>query len=196
VCLDRRAHHVVVQRQRGAHLVRMLLPETRRPRDVCEQEGHRPRRQLHHAEECRIHAKSTARMPAPGNRGHALHSGTPRRTVDPVDHDRDPELDQAPPEADGDDQDEPFERPVDRFRTSAGGTVVAAGLLGLAEALEARPPREEVVIVQEAPTQPLHESGGMELVLDPEHPERSVVHLPAPAAGHEPPDESTRRPRT
>jgi hypothetical protein len=65
------------------------------------------------------------------------------------------------------------------------GTVVAAGLLGLADALEARPPREEVVIVQEAPTQPPLEPRRLELLLDPEHPERSMVFLPAEP---EPPD--------
>ena len=47
--------------------------------------------------------------------------------------------------------DAPFERPVDRFRRGAIGGVVAAGLLGLADALEGRPRKEEVVIVQEAP---------------------------------------------
>jgi hypothetical protein len=104
--------------------------------------------------------------------------------------DREAELDQMPPAPHGDDQEERFERPVDRFRTSAVGTVVAAGLLGLADALEARPPREEVVIVQEAPTQPRPEPGRLELVLDPEHPERSVVFLPAPTDAREPPDDS------
>jgi hypothetical protein len=107
-----------------------------------------------------------------------------------VDDDREAELDQMPPEVHADGQDEQFERPVDRFRTSAIGTVVAAGLLGLADALEARPPREEVVIIQEAPTQP-REPGRLELVLDPEHPERSVVFLPAPAEARELPDEPT-----
>ena len=95
-----------------------------------------------------------------------------------------------PPEAHGPDDDERFERPVDRFRTTAVGTVVAAGLLGLADALEARPPREEVVIVQEAPTRP-HEPGRLEFHFDPEHPERSVVFLPAPTEARELPEEST-----
>jgi hypothetical protein len=108
-----------------------------------------------------------------------------------VDDDRDAELDQMPPEANGDDQEEQFDRPVDRFRKGAVGTVVAAGLLGLADALEARPPRQEVVIVQEAPTQPPREPRAFELVLDPEHPERSVVFLPPPEDARELPDEST-----
>ena len=119
-----------------------------------------------------------------------------------MDDDRDAELDQIPAAASGEDEDEdqdededePFERPVDRFRKGAVGSVVAAGLLGLADALEARPPREEVVIVQEAPTQPPLEPRRLELLLDPEHPERSMVFLPAPTAEPEPPelpDEST-----
>ena len=99
-----------------------------------------------------------------------------------MDDNRDAELDQIPAAAPGEDEDEdePFERPVDRFRKGAVGSVVAAGLLGLADALEARPPREEVVIVQEAPTQPPLEPRRLELLLDPDHPERSMVFLPAP----------------
>lgn len=109
-----------------------------------------------------------------------------------MDDDREAELDQVPAEASGDDEDEPFERPVDRFRKGAVGTVVAAGLLGLADALEARPRREEVVIVQEAPTQPPLEPRRLEILLDPEHPERSMVFLPAPSTdAGERPDEST-----
>jgi hypothetical protein len=112
-----------------------------------------------------------------------------------VDDDRDAEVDEVPtdaPEApDGDGtEDEPFERPVDRFRTTAVGSVMAAGLLGLADALEARPPREEVVIVQEAPLHPPRQPRRLEILLDPEHPERSVVFLPAPTDGPERPDGS------
>jgi hypothetical protein len=90
--------------------------------------------------------------------------------------------DPAVDDADG----EPFERPIDRFRRGAVGSVVAAGLLGLGEALEGRAPKEEVTIVQEAPSQPHR---GIDLVLDPDHPERSVVYLaprepdPAPEPG-------------
>ncbi|MFA5884035.1 MAG: hypothetical protein WDA60_09325 [Acidimicrobiia bacterium] len=108
-----------------------------------------------------------------------------------MDDDRADELDQTQAEAHRDDEDEPFERPVDRFRTSAVGSVVAAGLLGLADALEARPPREEVAIVREAPTQPPHEPRRLELLLDPEHPERSMVFLPASTDARERPDRST-----
>jgi hypothetical protein len=64
------------------------------------------------------------------------------------------------------------ERPVDRFRRSAGGAVVAAGMLGLRDALEGRPEKEEVTIVNEAPTAPPRD---LEVVIDFDHPERSVV---------------------
>ena len=101
-------------------------------------------------------------------------------------------VEQEPRAADarGDDEGAPFERPVDRFRKGAVGTVVAAGLLGLADALEARPPKEEVAIVQEAPTQPPREPRRLELLLDPEHPERSMVFLPALTDTREPDDGS------
>ena len=98
--------------------------------------------------------------------------------------------DPMPPEAPHGDEDAPFERPVDRFRRGAVGTVVAAGLLGLADALEARPPKEEVAIVQEVPTEPPREPRRLELLLDPEHPERSMVFLPDPADARERPDGS------
>jgi len=110
--------------------------------------------------------------------------------VDDHEHGQDPETpdaDAAVEAADADQDatgagDEPapeaFERPIDRFRRTAGGSVVAAGLLGLADALEARPPKEEVTVVSEAPAQPRRDD--FDLVLDPEHPERSVVYLRRP----------------
>jgi hypothetical protein len=76
-----------------------------------------------------------------------------------------------------------FERPVDKFKRSAAGSVVAAGLLGLRDALEGRPEREEPAIVSEAPAAPPPDN--MELILDFEHPERSVVYL------YEAPDHTT-----
>lgn len=66
------------------------------------------------------------------------------------------------------------ERPVDRFRRGAVGSVVAAGLLGLRDALEGRPEREEVTIVSEAPER---EPAAVDVQLDLEHPERSVAVL-------------------
>jgi hypothetical protein len=65
-----------------------------------------------------------------------------------------------------------WERPVDRFRKSAAGTMVAAGLLGLRDVMEGRPEKEEVAIVHEAPTRPV---GELDLVLDLEHPERTIA---------------------
>ena len=79
--------------------------------------------------------------------------------------------------------DEPFERPVDRFRRGAVGGVLAAGLLGIADALEGRPRKEEVVIVQEAPSAPPREPRRLELLLDPDDPSKSLVFLPQPADG-------------
>ena len=65
-------------------------------------------------------------------------------------------------------------RPVDRFRRSATGAVVAAGLFGLRDALEGRPEKEEVTIVNEAPAAPPRD---LEIVIDFDHPERSVAVL-------------------
>jgi hypothetical protein len=69
------------------------------------------------------------------------------------------------------------DRPVDRFRRSATGAVVAAGLFGLRDALEGRPEKEEVTIVNEAPDA---RPPDLEIVIDFDHPERSVavVHRP------------------
>lgn len=110
----------------------------------------------------------------------------PRRTVGPVDADHETDLDPTPTVGVPDPEDPPFTRPVDRFRSTAVGTLMAAGLLGLAEALEVRPPREEVVIVQEAPTQPPLEPRRLEILLDPDHPERSMVFLPEPTDRRDP----------
>ena len=93
--------------------------------------------------------------------------------------------------------DEPFERPVDRFQKGAVGSVMAAGLLGLADAFEARPRKEEIVIVREVPSAPPCEPRRLELLLDPDHPERSLVFLPEPtdpAARLEPPPEEPTAP--
>jgi hypothetical protein len=79
-----------------------------------------------------------------------------------------------------DDGEEHYERPVDRFRRGAAGSVIAAGLLGLRDAMEGRPEREEPAIVTEAPSQP-HDDN-FELVLDPDHPERSIVIVRRPPA--------------
>ena len=87
-----------------------------------------------------------------------------------VDHEAEPsDAEKGDGEADG--------RPVDRFRRSATGAVVAAGLLGLRDALEGRPEKEEVTIVNEAPGAPPRD---LEVVIDFDHPERSVAVVRRP----------------
>jgi hypothetical protein len=77
------------------------------------------------------------------------------------------------------------DRPIDRFRRGAVGSVVAAGLLGLRDALEGRPEREDIEIVGEAPQ--AEDGPAFDLVLDPDHPERSVaVMRSTPRSGSEP----------
>jgi hypothetical protein len=95
-----------------------------------------------------------------------------------VDDDDDPEPEEQDPAAETDPA-EPWERPIDKFRRGAAGSVIAAGLLGVRDALEGRPEKEEPAIVSEAPEPRLDH---IDLVLDPEHPERSraVVYLPPP----------------
>jgi hypothetical protein len=68
-------------------------------------------------------------------------------------------------------------RPVDKFRTTAVGTVVAAGLLGLRDALEGRPEREEVAIVSEAPERPVDPTGPR-VVVDPDDPTKVTIVVP------------------
>jgi hypothetical protein len=72
-------------------------------------------------------------------------------------------------------------RPIDRFRHTAAGTVVAAGLLGLRDALEGRPEQEEITIVSEAPTRPVV---GFTLVFDDDDPSslKVVLRPPEPLA--------------
>jgi hypothetical protein len=71
-------------------------------------------------------------------------------------------------------------RPVDKFRRTALGSVAAAGLLGLRDALEGRPEKEEAAVVVDAPTP--KQQGPVEVTLDFDHPERSrvVIHRPPP----------------
>jgi hypothetical protein len=69
-------------------------------------------------------------------------------------------------------------RSVDKFRRSAAGSVVAAGMLGLRDALEGRPEKEEVAVVVDAPTSKREDP--IEVTLDFEHPERSRVVIRRP----------------
>jgi len=79
----------------------------------------------------------------------------------------------------------PWERPIDRFRRTTTGTVVAAGLLGLRDAMEGRPEKEEVTIVSEAPTRPV---GDLDIVIDPDHPERTIAIVRRPLPEQAPDD--------
>src|SRR3954451_4598663 len=103
---------------------------------------------------------------------------------DPRDEHEEPEAADERDEPDERDNDaaetDQWERPIDKFRRSGAGSVIAAGLLGVRDALEGRPEREEPAIVSEAPEPKLDH---IDIVLDPDHPERSraVVYLPPPA---------------
>jgi 4'-phosphopantetheinyl transferase len=66
-----------------------------------------------------------------------------------------------------------WSRPIDKFRDTAVGSVLAAGLLGLRDALEP-PKKEEVAIVQDYAGDPPF-TDPFVLRLDPEHPEDSIV---------------------
>jgi hypothetical protein len=80
--------------------------------------------------------------------------------------------------ATGEGESTPSTRPIDKVRRSAAGTVVAAGMFGLRDALEGRPEKDEPAIVVDAPTsQP---QGPVEVLLDFEHPERSKVVIRRP----------------
>jgi hypothetical protein len=93
-------------------------------------------------------------------------------------------IDEALAAGDGEEHAPP--RPVDTFRRTAAGTVVAAGLLGLRDALEGRPEKEETAVVVNAPAPTA--KGPVEVTLDFDHPERSKVVIRRPA---EDPDPST-----
>ena len=71
-----------------------------------------------------------------------------------------------------------YQRPVDRFRRTSAGTVVAAGLLGLRDALEGRPEKDEPAIMAEAPAAPPPDD--LEVLIDFERPGHAVaiIHLP------------------
>lgn len=64
-------------------------------------------------------------------------------------------------------------RRIDHFRRSAVGTAVAAGLMGVRDALEGRPEREETAIVVDAPQSQL--DSDFEVTLDPDRPGHGVV---------------------
>jgi hypothetical protein len=77
------------------------------------------------------------------------------------------------------------ERPVDRFRRTAAGTAIAAGMFGLRDALEGRPEREETVM--EVPAPAALADDDLDVVVDLDHPENARVVIRRPA---EPPHPS------
>jgi hypothetical protein len=72
-----------------------------------------------------------------------------------------------------DDDEHAAPRPIQRFQQSAAGTVFAAGMLGLRDALEG-PKKEEVQVVTDWAGDPPF-TDPFVLRLDPDHPEDSVV---------------------
>ena len=94
-----------------------------------------------------------------------------------MDEDREP-IDETP--ADGDPSAVESDRPVDRFRRTAAGSVVAAGLFGLRDALEGRPEKEEPAIMVDAPGKRHDPADPIDVQLDFDHPERSRIVLRRP----------------
>ncbi len=66
-------------------------------------------------------------------------------------------------------------RPVDRFRRTTVGSIAAAGLLGLADALEGRREKDEPAIVVDAPGMRHDPDDPIDVQLDFDHPERSRI---------------------
>jgi hypothetical protein len=77
-------------------------------------------------------------------------------------------------EGNGGDHAEP--RDIHRFKKSATGSLIAAGLFGVRDALEGRPEREQVTIVTDAPDRPVEQS--FSLVFDEDDPTKVKVVLP------------------
>jgi len=66
-------------------------------------------------------------------------------------------------------------RPIDKFRGTAVGSVLAAGMIGLANAIEGRP-EEEVAIVADFSGDPPF-TDPLVLRLDPDNPQDSIVMI-------------------
>ena len=64
--------------------------------------------------------------------------------------------------------------PIQQLRSTATGAVLAAGLLGLRDALEG-PAEEEVAVVNEWGGEPARPDDPILMRLDPDHPEDSIV---------------------
>lgn len=70
---------------------------------------------------------------------------------------------------------DPYIRPIDKFRGTAVGSVLAAGMLGLRDVLEPRREEEIAIVQDDAAGPPVDDP--IELQLDPDHPEESVVRV-------------------
>ena len=103
--------------------------------------------------------------------------------ADPEDDSTDEPFDEIDPRVDG--EDVPWEGTVDRLKRTTAGAMIGAGLLGLQNALEGRPEREDPAIVTEAPTRP---DGPVKVALDFDHPELSKVVIKRKAAPEGPTD--------
>lgn len=68
-------------------------------------------------------------------------------------------------------------RPVDRFRSTAAGTVLAAGLLGIADALEGPRDNDVEIVIDYAGDPPFSDRFLMRL--DPDNPSDSIVVVQA-----------------
>lgn len=70
---------------------------------------------------------------------------------------------------------DPGTRPIDKFRSTAVGGVLAAGLLGLRDVLEPRRDEEIAIVQDDSGGPPLRDP--IVLELDPEHPAESIVRV-------------------
>jgi len=73
------------------------------------------------------------------------------------------------------DDDDHYERPVDKFRATAVGAVFTAGLLGLADALEGKEKDEPAIVVDWSGDPPF--SDPILMRLDPDNPQDSIVWI-------------------
>ena len=80
-----------------------------------------------------------------------------------------------PPVADRAKVTDPGSRPIDKFRGTAVGSVLAAGLLGLGDAIEPRRETEVAIVQEDSGGPPLKDP--ILLELDPERPWESVVRI-------------------
>jgi hypothetical protein len=104
-----------------------------------------------------------------------------REPVDPY-AESDEMIDAALAAGDPDAAGRPIEesRRIDRFRRTSAGTALAAGMLGLRDALEGRPEREQPAIVVDAPAPSRIEDIDVRLDFDDPGRSRVVIRRPLP----------------